>query len=349
MAKINLTIEIIRSTIQILSSLGAPSAEGLRVELSKKYKNVTVQTVNTYDDLLKLANRKPDVVFNGIKMIPVDESISYTGQIWVAAFLEKHGIACTGSNAASHELELDKGKSKQRVLEAGLPTSAYIVVPHSNTENDLQHTLNYPLFVKPLDRGGGFGIDSFSVVNTYTELQTKIKSLALCADSDSIVEEFLPGREFSVAILKNTDESYLSMSLELTAPKDSNGNRVLSEKVKSEDSENFKIISSLEIKNKVEDLAVNVFHALGARDYGRIDIRLNEKGDPQFLEANLIPSLLENYGNFPKACMLNQSITYSEMLQRIVDLTLSRRLLTSSEKFFVDDNSFPEPLLTVNA
>jgi D-alanine-D-alanine ligase len=67
------------------------------------------------------------------------------------------------------------------------------------------------------------------------------------------------------------------------------------------------------------------FVALGARDYGRIDIRMDSHGVPHFLEANLISSLLRDYGNFPKACLLNSNIDYENMIYRIIDLSLSRR------------------------
>jgi D-alanine-D-alanine ligase len=348
MSKVNLHIEIIRSSIKALSSLGVVSAHGLKKELSKKYSHVSIQTIDTFKDLEDLALRKPDLVFNGIKTIPSSESSSDKGQVWVADFLEQNGIMCTGSDATSHELELDKGKSKRCIQQAGLPTSAFIVVSTTRTKNDLKHTLKYPLFVKPLDRGGGFGIDSYSVVNSLTELESKIKSLTACTETDSLVEEFLPGKEYSVAILKDTDDSYFTMSLELIAPKNKNGDRILSERVKFEDTETFEIISDQQTKIKVEGLALKIFKALGARDYGRIDIRLNNDGEPQFLEANLIPSLLENYGNFPKACMLNNSITYSEMLQRIIDLTLKRRIISKPFSVATDilSHNIYEPINT---
>jgi D-alanine-D-alanine ligase-like ATP-grasp enzyme len=119
------------------------------------------------------------------------------------------------------------------------------------------------------------------------------------------------------------------MSLELIAPKDINGDRILSKEVKSDDTETYSVVLDRKIKFRVEKLALEAFEALGARDYGRIDIRLDSAGNPQFLEANLIPSLLENYGNFPKACMLNESITFGTMLQRIIDLANTRKPTSS--------------------
>ena len=169
------------------------------------------------------------------------------------------------------------------------------------------------------------GIDSDSVAHNFAQLCSKVSSISKL-NSDSLIEEYLPGREFSVAILKDGySEEYSLMPLELIAPMDEHGARLLSAKVKSADTERFVEIVDQNIKTKVTELAVDVFHALGARDYGRVDIRLDENGAPQFLEANLIPSLLNGYGNFPKACKLNLGLDYESMLLQIVRLGLTRQ------------------------
>jgi len=78
------------------------------------------------------------------------------------------------------------------------------------------------------------------------------------------------------------------------------------------------------IRSSVVELAINAFNALGARDYGRIDIRLDDTGLPYFLEANLLPSLISGYGSFPKACMLNDNLAYEPMIMKIARLGLQR-------------------------
>ena len=67
-----------------------------------------------------------------------------------------------------------------------------------------------------------------------------------------------------------------------------------------------------------------VFDALTARDFARIDIRIDKMGEPQFLEANLIPSLINGYGSFPKACVINLDLDYESMILSIVRLALDR-------------------------
>jgi D-alanine-D-alanine ligase len=100
----------------------------------------------------------------------------------------------------------------------------------------------------------------------------------------------------------------------------------LSGQVKSENVEQVLEVTDLKVRSKVITLALAVFEALDARDYGRIDIRLDATGTPHFLEANLIPSLISGYGSFPKACLLNVGLDYEPMIMTIVNLALARQL-----------------------
>jgi D-alanine-D-alanine ligase len=118
------------------------------------------------------------------------------------------------------------------------------------------------------------------------------------------------------------------MPLELVAPKDAQGARILSQEIKAADQEDYLEIGDKTIKKKVSELAMKVFVALGARDYGRIDVRLDSAGIPQFLEANLLPSLLDGYGNFPKACLLNINLSYADMILEITALGLQHSKTT---------------------
>jgi D-alanine-D-alanine ligase len=189
------------------------------------------------------------------------------------------------------------------------------------------------MFVKPANRGGGLGIDSDSVVKNFMELKSKVNYISKKFNSDSLIEKYLPGREFSVAILKNKNNiGYTGMPLELIAPENEKGQRLLGSNVKSADAEHVKEVTDAKIRESIIKLAIDAFRSIGGRDYGRIDIRMDEHGVPHFLEANLIPSLIDNYGSFPKACALNQQISYEDMLLRITNLGMSRPYLASESQ-----------------
>ena len=334
-------IEIVRSSIVGLSSMGIASCEGIRKVLTKHFKHVGVSTVNTCADLDVLVAKQPDLVFLGMKYVPSNPvlGIHDPNKIWLGDYLDKHDIAYTGSGAQAHALELDKSLSKKRVLECGLSTAQYFVVKQHQPHG--QNNLQFPLFVKPIDRGGGLGIDEQSVVYDELQLQAKLDSLSNILQADALVESYLPGREFSVAIIKDLVTGQLdTMPLELIAPLDSKGHRLLSDKVKAADTETFLPVEPGVLKESIQRLALRVFTAIGAQDYGRIDIRLDSSNMPQFLEANLIPSLLNHYGNFPKACLVNRGITYEDMVLQIVALGIRRSttVLLQSLDFAVEFN-----------
>lgn len=348
--KSNLRIQVVRSSSPGLSSMSTKSCKGIVEVLSKHYKHVGVSTVNTRADLDVLVAMQPDLVFMGMKYLPNDPKLGTQDpdKLWIGDFLDSRGIAYTGSGGSAHELELDKSLSKQRVLDSGLQTSQYFTVRQNIAHG--QTNLRYPLFVKPLDRGGGMGIDAQSVVYDDVQLQTKLQSLHDDLQADALVETYLPGREFSVAIIKNEfNDHYSAMPLELVAPVDEHGHRILSDAVKSADTEAFLPVETGVLKESIKRLALQVFKTLGAQDYGRIDIRLDGDGTPQFLEANLIPSLLNHYGNFPKACLLNMSLGFEPMLLQIVRLGLQRNNAAVVESLAFDIGSVapliqPQPL-----
>lgn len=321
MTKINRVIEIVRTNQPGLSSLSQRSADALLVALNIYYSNVRITQINNLGDLEKIIVRKPDLVFLGVQYLPVNPALGAFDpeKVWISQYLQDHDIVTTGSGYLAHELEIEKPLAKQRVLLAGLKTAPYFVVMKDQPKINSSVDLNFPLFVKPTNRGGGSGINEKSVVHNHEELWSKVKSLADDLNSDALVEELLPGREFSVALLKDLKtNSYLILPVEISA------DGMLSSDVKSSNSEIVVTITDQQLKASVSALAVGVFHSLGGRDYGRIDIRLNSNDEPCFLEANLIPSLIEGYGTFPKACLLNENIGYHEMLLRIVDLAIAR-------------------------
>jgi D-alanine-D-alanine ligase len=329
MVKNHKHIEIVRPTIKGLSSMSSVSCDSILAVLNKHFDEVGVTVVNNWADLEVLIESCPDLVFLGMESIPTDPTLGLadSNRVWLSDVLDNNGITYTGSSQKAHELERNKPLAKQRVLDAKLKTSAFCVAKQSQLLDRTDVTLDFPLFVKPTNRGGGLGVDSDSVVHDFEQLRIKVHSITTTFKSDALIEEYLPGREFSVAVLKDKSSAgYLAMPIELVAPVDKNGSRLLSGQVKSENVEQVLEVTDLKVRSKVITLALAVFEALDARDYGRIDIRLDATGTPHFLEANLIPSLISGYGSFPKACLLNVGLDYEPMIMTIVNLALARQL-----------------------
>lgn len=349
MMKINKRIEIVSSTVAGLSSMGKTSRGGVLAVLAKRFASVRITIVNDLSDLEALRARQPDLVFLGMEFLPVHPALGAAdpAKVWLSDFLDEHDIAHTGSSQKAYELGRNKPLAKQRILSAGLRTSAFCVVRQGQSLESTDIPLAFPLFVKPTRLGGGLGIDSDSVVHNFEQLRAKAHSITAELQSDVLIEEYLPGREFSVAILKDdSSNEFLAMPLELVAPSDTNGIRLLSGRVKSSNAEQALEVTDMPVRSKVTALALAAFNALGAADYGRIDIRLDAAGTPHFLEANLIPSLISGYGSFPKACVLNIGLEYEPMIMKIATLGLARKedadaIEAVLKPLILSDSAFP--------
>ena len=355
MNKIHKHIEIVRTSLKSLSSMSQESSENILEVLERNFISVGISLVNNRHDLERLISSRPDLVFLGMEFIyenPDQERID-EAKIWISDYLDSRGIAYTGSAKIAHVLERNKHLAKQQVLEANLKTSAYGLIKQDQFRVIDDISLEFPLFVKPANRGGGLGIDSDSVVHNYQELNAKASSISHEFKSDVLIEEYLAGREFSVAIMRKVGfPELMVMPIELVAPADEFGNRILGSKIKTANVEQVLAVADSLTKDRVNKLALGVFVALKARDYGRIDIRLDAFGAPNFLEANLIPSLISGYGSFPKACELNINLAYEPMILNIVNLGLERTIdritvieepINEDGEVFQDNNIILEP------
>jgi len=321
--KIQKHIEIVRSSTIGLSSMGKKSSSAAYALLKAHYATVGISVVNDLASLERVVAMQPDLVFLGSKYVPGDEPST---KVWISDYLDQNGIAHTGSTESAIRLEQNKPFAKQRILAANLRTSQYAVVKSGEKFDEKSNTLQFPLFIKPVDLGAGQGVDANSIVHNLDELHAKVESLAAEYGADALIEEFLSGREYSVAVLKDEhSDELIAMPLELVPGPNENGHRILSHELKSAPLETpvFPVTDPV-VRAALIELATNAFVALGARDYGRIDIRMSKSGVPHFLEANLIPCLIEGSGNFPKACLMNLNMDYEAMMLHIVRLAFAR-------------------------
>lgn len=329
MSKINKHIEIVVTTLEGLGSMNSTSSGMIQKALEKHYTTVGVSIVNNATDLLALVESSPDLAFIGFKKVPSEgKDADNKGFIWIAEYLEDHGITTTGSDTAAIKREQDKTKAKDIVLEAGLATSPYFIAKQKQYTAESQLPLGFPLFLKPPQLGAGEGVNDNSVVRNFEEYEAKIDSLLRENDSPALVERYLNGREFTVAVMMELNsKTLMAMPIEQLPIKNSRGDGVIGHAMKNAVEETaVGMIEAGQLKDTVMRLATDVFTALGARDYGRIDIRLDENEQPQFLEANLIPGLIDGSGNFQKASQMNLGMNHEEMILHIVNLAFAREV-----------------------
>lgn len=324
--KIQKHIEIVLSGTPRLTSMGSKSAAMIQSLLMEHYTSVGVTLVSHLAGLKQLVTKQPDLVILGVKQIPTDK-----GPIWLSAYLEEHGINHLGSGATAIEFDFDKPGAKRIVRAAGLITSSsFSAQPKQFSAATLP--LPFPLFVKPPNGGGGKGIGPDSVVRNFKAYEQKVQRIFDEFGTPSLVEVYLPGREFSVALIENTKTAgLLAMPIELITEPNAQGDRILGQVVKADDTEHVVAVIDLALRMRLNRLAKAAFRALGARDYGRVDIRLDERGVPHFLEANLIPGLANHdfISYFTSACQINQNMSYDTMILSLVNLSLNRYIKPS--------------------
>ncbi len=204
------------------------------------------------------------------------------------------------------------------MLKHKVNTAQFFLAQPNQFSSAADIPIPFPLFIKPLYEGDGRGIDSDSIVYDFAGYQAKIDKIYQEFKTPALVEQYLGGREFTVGILDDGEGCLLELPLEIIAPVNEQGERMLGKKEKEADTEQVIPVTNPVIRRDICRLAKRAFRALGAKDFGRIDIRMDDANTPYFLEANLIPGL--GHGYFFRSCNINLGISYEEMILRIVDL-----------------------------
>jgi|MEHZ01.5.fsa_nt_MEHZ011412902.1_1 D-alanine-D-alanine ligase len=291
--------------------------------LIKQFKNVSITKIRNKSDLNKLAKRKPNLVFSGIKYFDFSHK-----KIWLNEFLDQHGISYISSKKSAYDNEKDKSFAKKIMQKNKIETSQFFIAKPGQYKTESSLPLDYPLFVKPLDGGDSIGIDKNSIVYNFKQFQEKVLEINLNQKSVSIVENYLSGKEYSVGIFEHKlSNSLLAMPIEIIVKSDKKGHRILDYHTKQNDTEKVTAVTNPIIHKQLCDLAKKAFKVLKGSLIGRIDIKMNDHNIPHFIEANLMPGLKKGY--FYRSCAINLKINYEQMILKIASNALS----SSNNKF----------------
>ncbi|MBT3323296.1 MAG: ATP-grasp domain-containing protein [Anaerolineae bacterium] len=237
----------------------------------------------------------------------------------VPSILEAYQIPYTFSDPLTLAICLDKGLTKDILNTAKIPTPAHqILVPNASIET----TLPFPLFVKPLYEGASKGINENAIIHTEKELTKRTKWLWKNYKQSVLLEKCLSGREFTVGILGTGKNAHAIGAMEI----------ILKENRKVYDfhvKENYEELTSYSfdikspLKEKLLNIALKSWQALQCRDGGRVDIRLDEDGNPHVLEINTLPGLHHIHSDLP---IIARSIgmSFTELLDEILTHAIKR-------------------------
>lgn len=239
----------------------------------------------------------------------------------VPALLEAFDIAYVFSDPLVMAASLDKAVAKRLVQNAGVPVAAFALV---ETEADLKRlSLPFPLFVKPIAEGTGKGCEFASIVRDRRALGKAVRSIHARFRQPALVEEFLPGREFTVGILGNGAEARVIgvFEIELLSSAEPQVYSYLN-KEECESRVRYVLCDDV-LARQAADVALRAFHALQCRDACRVDVRCNAAGMACFIEANPIAGLHPTHSDLP---MLATAVgmSYAELLGAIVGAAARR-------------------------
>ena len=316
-------IEIITTPNEELKETGfgtLKACHSVLDSINKLGHDVTLNVCRSLQDLASIVSRKPDLVILAVKYISIDNG----RDIWLSEYFAEHEINYSGSSREVLKFDSDKVLAKSHLIKKGLKTANYFTTIPGQYKCEADLPVAFPLFLKPLDAANGNGIDDLSLVTNFAEFESKTLSLFAAFDLPVLAEEYLEGREFSVAVIKTESGKLIVSAVEIVPPQSTKGLRILGEKAKKEDSEEIKKIEDLKVLNEVTKLAVDAFAKLGIWDFGRIDIKTNKRDQCYFMEANLVPGMTSGSSYFPRACEIANELTYDEVIQLIVENGISR-------------------------
>jgi D-alanine-D-alanine ligase len=239
-----------------------------------------------------LDDERWDLVFNTAEGIR-----GFGRESEVPALLEAFAIPYTFSDPLVCALTLHKGLTKRVLRDLGVPTTDFAVVAD---ERDLEAVdLPFPLFVKPVAEGTAKGIDGDSRVTNATELAVRCRHVLATWRQPVLVEPYLPGREYTTAIVGTgaDAEAVGTLEVSLGAGAEPHSYTYLN-KEHCEELCRFDLASSYE-HARCASLALAAWRGVGGRDAGRIDLREDEKGRLQVLEINPLPGLHPTHSDLP--------------------------------------------------
>jgi D-alanine-D-alanine ligase len=276
----------------------------------------------------KFIEHRPQIVFN------ISEGLhGVSREAQIPAILEMLNIPYTGSDPLTLAVCLDKSRAKEILSFYGVPTPKFQVV--STASMIEQSVLHFPWMVKPLHEGSSKGIYNSSVVKNRDEAKKEITKIIEQYHEPALIEEYLPGREFTVAILGNGSDLTVLPIVEIkfdTLP--AGVNPIYSYEAKwiwdqaSAPLEIFSCPADLtqELKSEIESVCRKAYTILRCRDWCRIDVRLDSHGTPHIIELNPLPGILpkpEDNSCFPKAARA-AGLSYNKLIQSVLSLAAQR-------------------------
>jgi len=303
----------------------------IKKALKENYTVISIEADKNLWNKLSRYKKDLDIVFNiaeGIKGV--------WREALVPMMLEELGIPYTGSDPSTLILCLNKERTKQILSYYKIRHPLYKLfsdVPELTVKEI--SPLEFPLIVKPVGEGSSKGIINSSLVMGIKQCQREIARIIQLYKQPALVEEFIPGREFTASILGNGTDIIVLPLVELnfsSLPKGACPIYSYEAKwiwdIPQAPLDIFHCPANLlpSEEKKIKESAVSAYNALGCKDWCRVDIRLDKLGRPYILELNPIPGVLPDPRSnscLPKAAA-SIGWDYSRLINTILSITCKR-------------------------
>ncbi len=238
------------------------------------------------------------------------------------ALLEMMGVPFLGSDALTLSLSLDKAWTKDLAAAAGVATPKYEVF--TSADEISESPMDFPLFVKPRYEGSAKGITARSRVDSSVELIKQVDHVSRTYGQDVLVEQFIKGGEFTVAVVGHNPVRTLPVIQRAVETETGIGLHVLDRQGLPDIDHDYALPGDLtpELEERLQEAALKIFEKLECHDFARLDFRVDEEGREWFLEINPLPTFAPD-GTFAiMAELMNQS--YADFLSGVLGEAIER-------------------------
>ncbi len=302
------------------------TVNAVRVAIEERYEVVMIEADE--EAFQKLLEIRPFFAFN------IAEGLfGSSRESQIPAMLEMLQIPYLGSDPLSLGICLDKARAKEILAYHNMPTAPFSVVRSLQEFEDVR--VRFPSIVKPLHEGSSKGVYNSCLVRNIEELEREVRTTLETYNQPVLVEEFLPGREFTVAVMGNGDGVRILPIVEIAfAALPPGMNPIYSYEAKwvwdttDKPLDIYDCPAKLDpsLQGEIETLCKDTYRVLNCRDWSRIDVRLDSHGRPHIIEVNPLPGILPNPKDnscFPKAARA-AGMSYNQLINSVLDIAMER-------------------------
>jgi D-alanine-D-alanine ligase len=287
-----------------------------------------VHGVEVYEVLARLAANKPDLLFNLCESMDGDPRNEPT----FAGLLDLFRIPYTGADLLALASCLYKQRTKDILIAHGVPTPPYrLFRDDADLADPALDALDYPWFVKLGHEDASIGITEANVVHSAQALRARVRELMRDHRQEVLAERYVEGREINVTLLGYGDRVEILPLHEIDfAAMPADRPRIVSYAAKwDENHVDYAGTKPVPLRGatpalvaEIERVARAAWRAVDLRDYGRVDLRVDDSGVPWVIDVNPNPDISPDAGCARAAAAAGMS--YPQMVARIAELALAR-------------------------